>query len=195
MGDGALDSTSCLQQIASGNEDAARELVRHLSPLVLKIVRKYRPFRNDEQDLMQTVFMKIFSKISQYSGAVPLEHWVSRIAVNTCLNEIERQRVRPELRHADLTQDQEELIEKLQTDQELDPADNMVSADLVDKMMGSLGPEDRLVIRMMYLDGHTIKDIQKQTGWSSALVRIRAFRARAKLKKMLESLHKKENDL
>jgi RNA polymerase sigma factor (sigma-70 family) len=195
MVDEALDTTSCLRSIASGNDDAARDLVRHLSPLVLKIVRKYRPFRNDEEDLVQTVFMKIFSKIDQFSGAVPLEHWVSRIAVNTCLNEIERQRVRPELRHADLTEDQEQLIEKLQTDQELDPADNMMSADLVEKMLGSLDPKDRLVIRMMYLDGHSIKDIQKETGWSSALVRIRAFRARAKLKSMLEKLQKKESDL
>lgn len=193
MGDGALDTTSCLREIASGNEDAARELVRHLSPLVLKIARKYRPFRNDEEDIVQQVFMKIFAKISQYSGSVPLEHWVSRIAVNTCLNEIERQRVRPELRHADLSEDQQEVLEKIQTDEQLDPADNMASAELVEQMLGTLSPEDRLVVRMMYLDGHSVKDIQKQTGWSSALVRIRAFRARAKLKKMLETLKKKEN--
>ena len=195
MGDEALDTTSCLREVALGTEDAARELVGHLSPLVLKIVRKYRPFRNDEEDLVQMVFMKIFSKISQFSGAVPLEHWVSRIAVNTCLNEIERQKVRPELRHADLTEEQEELVEKLQSSEELSPAENMVSAELLEKMLGCLGPEDRLVVRMMYLDGHTIKDIQRETGWSSALVRIRAFRARAKLRKVLENLQKKESDL
>lgn len=195
MADEILDTTSCLRRLAQGDQDAARELIRHLSPTVLKIVRKYRPFRNDEEDLTQMVFMKVFTKIEQWSGAVPLEHWVSRIAVNTCLNEIERQRVRPELRHADLSEEQSELIEKLHCDQDLNPADNSLSADLVEKMLGTLSPQDRLVVRMMYLEGHSIKDVQQATGWSSPTVRVRAFRAKAKLRTLLEKLSKKEEAL
>jgi hypothetical protein len=44
------------------------------------------------------IFIKVFQKLSQFSGNVPLEHWVSRVAVNTCLNQIESEKVRPEVR-------------------------------------------------------------------------------------------------
>src|SRR5438132_160837 len=65
--------------------------VKRLRPLIAKFVRAYRPRRELEEDLVQIVFIKIFSKFGQYSGAVPLVHWVYRIAVNTCLNQIARE--------------------------------------------------------------------------------------------------------
>src|SRR6195256_2098373 len=89
------------------DDDAARELVRRLYPLVAKMVRSHRPRRTAEEDLCQMIFIKVFQKLGQFSGRVPLEHWVSRIAVNTCLSQIESERIRPELRQADLTEEEE----------------------------------------------------------------------------------------
>src|SRR5205814_9092682 len=86
------------------HDEAARELVRRLYPLVAKLVRSYRPRRTAEEDLCQMIFIKVFQKLSQFSGKVPLEHWVSRIAVNTCLNQIQAEKVRPEFRQAYLTE-------------------------------------------------------------------------------------------
>jgi len=63
-----------------------------LYPLVLKLVRAHLPRRAAEEDLVQTVFMKVFAKLDDYAGAVPLEHWVSRIAVNTCINQLRAER-------------------------------------------------------------------------------------------------------
>src|SRR5919108_5249440 len=85
------------------NDEAARELVRRLYSLVAKVVRAHRPKRTSEEDLCQMIFIRVFQKLSQFSGKVPLEHWVSRIAVNTCLNQIQWEKIRPELRHADLS--------------------------------------------------------------------------------------------
>src|SRR6202166_5291714 len=84
------------------DDEAARRLVRELYPLVAKLVRSHRPRRTAEEDLCQMIFIKVFQNLAQFSGKVPLEHWVSRIAVNTCLNQIESERIRPELRYADL---------------------------------------------------------------------------------------------
>src|SRR3954447_22117073 len=98
---------SALVQAALAHDDAAaRELVRHLYPLVAKVVRSHRPRRTAEEDLCQMIFIKVFHNLSKFSGQVPLEHWVSRIAVNTCLNQIASEKVRPELRQADLTEDE-----------------------------------------------------------------------------------------
>src|SRR5438034_2025291 len=106
VGGRALEA-SCLRRIGRGDEDAARELIGRLHPLVLKLVRAYLPRRASEEDLVQTVFMKVFANLNQYSGQVPVEHWVSRIAVNTCLNEIKAQKVRPEWRLADLSEEEQ----------------------------------------------------------------------------------------
>src|SRR6516225_5331783 len=95
------------------DDEAARELVRRLYPLVAKMVRSHRPRRTPEEDLCQMIFIKIFQKLSQFSGKVPLEHWVSRIAVNTCLSQINGEKVRPELRHADLSEEEEAVIKNL----------------------------------------------------------------------------------
>src|SRR5689334_13109434 len=99
----ALDVPLCVKRARRGDEEAARLLIQHLYPLVIKLVRSHLPRRTSEEDLAQTVFMKMFANLGQYSGTVPLEHWVSRIAVNTCLNQLRVEKVRPELRYADLT--------------------------------------------------------------------------------------------
>ena len=96
------------------DDDAARELVQRLYPLVAKIVRGHRPRRTSEEDLCQMIFIKVFQKLSQFSGIVPLEHWVSRVAVNTCLNQIESEKVRPEVRHADLSIEEKAVVENLE---------------------------------------------------------------------------------
>src|SRR6516164_2774714 len=105
---------SALVQAALRHDDeAARALVQQLYPLVAKIVRAHRPRRTAEEDLCQMIFIKVFQKLSQFSGKVPLEHWVSRVAVNTCLSQIESEKVRPELRHADLSKEEQAVVENL----------------------------------------------------------------------------------
>src|SRR5262247_988968 len=99
-----LDVPSCLRAVQQGDEEAARALFHRLHPLVSKVVRARLPRRTSEEDVVQAVFAKVFAKLDQYSGRVPLEHWVSRVAVNTCLNYIQSERARPELRWADLSE-------------------------------------------------------------------------------------------
>src|SRR3979490_3642057 len=100
------DADALVQGALRHDDEAARELVRRLHPRVAKMVRSHRPRRTSEEDLCQMIFIKIFQKLGQFSGKVPLEHWVSRIAVNTCLNQIEAEKARPELRQADLSEEQ-----------------------------------------------------------------------------------------
>src|ERR1700738_347316 len=129
------------------DDDAARELVRDLYPLVAKVVRAHRPRRTGEEDLCQMIFIRMFQKLSQFSGKVPLEHWVSRIAVNTCLNQIQSEKVRPELRYADLSDDQMAMVDALaSTSDELAPDQKFASRQLVEHLLEMLEPADRLVI-------------------------------------------------
>lgn len=174
-----------------GDETAARQLMERLYPLVLKLVRAHLPRRTDEEDLCQAVFMKVFAHIDQYSEKVPVEHWVSRIAVNTCLNEVKKEKVRPELRWSDLSEEEEQVIESLAVeDKVLDPAGAVAARELTEKLLARLSPAERLVVTLQNMEGRTIEEIRLITGWSGPMVKVRAFRARQKLRRIFDELMK-----
>jgi RNA polymerase sigma-70 factor (ECF subfamily) len=189
-----LDVPACLARTLRGDENAARELLSHLYPLVIAVVRGHLPRRTGEDDLAQMVFVKVFAKLEQFSGTVPLTHWVSRIAVNTCLNALQAEKIRPELRWADLSEDEEHVIQTLAaTAEELEPSQSLASRDLVDKLLEHLNPNDRLLMNLMYLQGRSVEEIRQATGWNVSLIKVRAFRARLKLKKHLAKLMKEKS--
>jgi RNA polymerase sigma-70 factor (ECF subfamily) len=158
--------------------------------LVLKIVRSHLPRRASEEDLCQIVFIKVLSNIGQYSGKVPVEHWVSRIAINACLNALKAESVRPELRWSDLSADQAALLEALASNTDaLDPSDDATSRDLVETLLATLKPPDRLLITMLHLEGYSMDDVRKATGWNIATIKVRVYRARQKLKQTFQELN------
>jgi RNA polymerase sigma-70 factor (ECF subfamily) len=176
------------------DDDAAHALVRHLYPFVARLVRSHRPKRAAEEDLCQMIFIKMFQKLPQYSGAVPLEHWLSRIAINTCLNAIAAEKRRPELRRADLSEEQEAVVDNLAASSgELAADQQLASRDLLTHLLAALKPAERLIIDLLHLQQKSVDEIRNLTGWSAALVRVRAFRARQKLKGQLVRLSEKES--
>ena len=84
----------CLSRVRQSEPEAARLLVERLYPLVIRIVRSHRPVRTAEEDLAQEVFAKLFARLDQYQerSDVPFEHWVSRLAVRTCLDALRAER-------------------------------------------------------------------------------------------------------
>jgi RNA polymerase sigma-70 factor (ECF subfamily) len=188
------DAGALVNAALQNDDEAARELVRRLFPLVARIVHAHRPRRTAEEDICQMIFIKVFQKLSQFSGKVPLEHWVSRVAVNTCLNQIESEKVRPEVRHADLSVEEEAVIENLANSTgEVPPDQQLSSRQLVEHLLAALRPVERLAIDLLYLQGRSVEEIRKITGWSAALVKVRAFRARQKMKQQLAKISAKEN--
>ncbi len=135
------------------------------------------------------IFIKIFQKLSQFSGKVPLEHWVSRIAVNTCLSQIESEKVRPELRQADLSEEEQAVVENLAvSSEELAPDRQLASRQLVEHLLQMLKPVERVVIDLLYLQGRSVEEIHKITAMSVAAIKVRAFRARQRMKAQLEKI-------
>lgn len=189
-----LDVAACVDRVRLGDEDAARRLVSHLYPQVIKLVRAYLPRRSSEEDLAQIVFMKIFARLEQYSGSVPLEHWVSRIAINTCLHHIAAEKVRPELRWADLSEEQCAVLEMVaNTGDDLLHDHGLAAREMVEKLLARLEPAERMLVTLLHLEGHTPREVAKLTGWNSAIIRARAFQARRKLKKHFTKLMTEKN--
>lgn len=190
MGEPSFDLAACLQRVRERDQDAARALVEHLYPRIIRIVSTKVPRREAEEDLVQEIFLKMFTKLEQYQGNVPFEHWVSRIAVNHCLNALRARQSRPELRWADLTVEQAAALDAALSSptENPDPSHAMASRELLDKLLDTLTPPDRWLIRMLELEERTIQEVQQLTGWSATRIRVRAFRARAKLNKAFQRL-------
>jgi RNA polymerase sigma factor (sigma-70 family) len=184
---GEIDSQVCLSRVRAGDPDAAKSFVEALYPLVIRIVRSHLPRRAAEEDLAQEIFVKAFSKLDQYEERpdVPLNHWMSRLAVRTCLDALRAERRRPELRMADLSEEESAWLAFVARDEPAPAHGAAESArELLQKLLSQLSLQDRLVINLLDLEEKPVNEISAITGWSSSLVKVRAFRARRKLRKL-----------
>ena len=164
-----------------------------LYPQVIAIVRRHLPRRAAEEDLAQDIFVKLFAQLDRYNPALPLENWVSRLALNTCLDKLRAERRRPELRWADLSEEQAHALENLvasDSDSKDDSQPQPGSRELFHRLLETLNPADRMVITLLMLEERSVAEIAELTGWSKTLVKVRAFRARLKLKRALAELEK-----
>ncbi len=190
-----FELAGCLERVRSQDQDAARALVEQLYPLVIRIVRTHLPARAAEEDLAQEIFIKLFSRLDQYQtrAGIPFEHWVSRLAVRTCLDALRTERRRPESRWSDLSEEQSAWLEFMLVDDSAPPATAVASAaELLDSLLSRLPPPDRFIIRLLDLEQKSVKEIAQITGWSITLVKVRAFRARRKLRRVAETF-KRQN--
>ena len=185
MSPDVLDVPACLARVRQQDAAAARALVEHLYPLVIKIVRAHRARRLAEEDLAQDIFLKMFTRLDQYQGrdGVPFEHWLSRLAVTTCLDALRAEKRRPEWRWADLGDSEREWLDFFTGETAAPtPSDALGAREMVEKLIALLSPDDRLVITLLDLQERSIAEISALTGWSISLVKVRAFRARRKMR-------------
>ena len=187
-------TTGLAADIAAWNrerdEAAARRLIAALYPEVIAIIRRRLPRRVAEEDLAQEVFARLFERLGNYDGRAPLTHWVARMTLNICIDHLRAEKRRPELRWADLTETEADALSATLADAGPAP-DAWASRQLAMKLLGTLAPEDRLVVTMMDLEGHSAAEVSEQTGWREGAIRIRAFRARRRLRKELLKLEKR----
>ncbi len=191
--DELFDEKSCLNAVRAGDEMAACQLVDYLYPFIIRVVRGRLPRMMCEEDMTQEVFSKVFQKLEQYKGEVDLSHWVSRIALTTCFDGLRRQKRRPEVRLADLSEEEEAVIKDLEYENcTVDQINKTSALEVVERLLSELDPEDAAIIKWMELEDKSVRDIKEITGWGESMVKVRAFRARRKLRKIYEKLIKKE---
>lgn len=173
------------------DEAAARALMDALYPTVMAVIRARRIKESAEADVAQEVFIKFFNKLGTWGERAPLRHWVARIATNQCLDYLRAESRSREWHMADLTEDEARALEwSWEAPERL--ADAQTGAvELAQKLLARLKPEERVVIEMLDMEGRTATEVQALTGWSSVAVRVRAFRARRKLRRWMQQMRAK----
>jgi RNA polymerase sigma-70 factor, ECF subfamily len=120
-----------------------------------------------------------------------MEGWLTRIATNTCLNMVRSSKRHPELTISDLSSDENNWIEDKLTSSDDDRRSvetDLVAADLADRALSVLSPEDRMTLLMIDGEDASIKEVADATGWSESKVKVRAFRARKRIREAMEKL-------
>jgi RNA polymerase sigma-70 factor (ECF subfamily) len=175
-----------LQRGRSGDRDALEELVRRHRERVGRIASRYARDSAEADDLAQTAFVKALRALDRFSGRAPFEHWLARITVRTCYDALRARRRRPEVRFSDLTDDQQSWLERFEAGGADDAAAE--AKELVRKVLETLPADARLVLTLLEIEERPAKEIAALTGWSVPLVKVRAFRARALMRRACERL-------
>src|SRR5580658_5614528 len=172
---GCMEDAADLADISrtlSGDGDAFAQIVRRHQSAVARQLRHFARGA-DLEELVQEVFVQAYLSLKGFSAKAPFSHWLSRIATRTGYAWLKR---RKRYTFAELSDQPAAAVSD-------DAGQNQ---ELLEHLLGQLSPRDRLVLTLVHLEEKSIAETAKLTGWSRTMVKVQAFRARGKLKKLLE---------
>lgn len=163
-------------------------IVARYSPRIFATARRYARLESEVEDIVQEVWAKAFEKLRTFRGDAPFEHWLMRLAVRTCYDFLRGHQRNRERNFTDLSGPEEDWLERFVADPGSSSDDADAARQLVQRLMEMLSPPARLIIQLLEIEERSVKEIAQLTGWSVPLVKVRAFRARAEMKKCLARL-------
>jgi RNA polymerase sigma-70 factor (ECF subfamily) len=182
------DDAELIAAVRKGDLASFEPLVRKYQPRVFATARRYARRESEVEDIVQEVFVKAFHRLAGYRGEGPFEHWLMRLAVRTCYDFLRRHQRRRETAFADLSEQEADWLERFVTDPSTAGESAAAARELVRRLFAQLSPPARLVLTLLELEDRSVKEIAALTGWSVPLVKVRAFRARAEMRKRLQNL-------
>jgi len=138
--------------------------------------------------------MKVFSKIDRFRGEQPFPNWVARITLNTCYDQLRKQKARAEVRFADLSSADIEFVEAIMCRTHDDAPSDHDGRGLVEKLLTTLNARERLILQMIDLEKKSVREVCALTGWGESKIKVTAMRARRKLNDNLKLLEGNHND-
>jgi RNA polymerase sigma-70 factor (ECF subfamily) len=178
--------------VLNGDAASFEPLVEKYSPRVFATARRYARRESEVEDIAQEVWVKAFQKLSSFRGEAPFEHWLMRLTVRTCYDFLRSHQRKKELSFSELSDPETDWLDRFVShpDHASEAAD--AARQLVERVLAQLSPPARLVITLLEIEERSVKEIAALTGWSVPLVKVRAFRARAEMKKILAKLTKEK---
>jgi len=133
--------------------------------------------------------MKVFANIDRFRGEQPFPNWVARISLNTCYDQLRKQKARAEVRFADLSTEDIGFVETIMLESaDAAPSSTRDGRGLVEKLLATLNPRERMILQMIDLEKKSVRDVCELTGWGASKVKVTAMRARRKLNDNLNRL-------
>ena len=174
--------------VLAGDSASFEPLIAKYSPRVFATARRYARRESEVEDIVQEVWSKAFLKLAGFRGEAPFEHWLMRMAVRTCYDFLRRHQRNRETTFTELTEPENDWLERFVTAPEQAGEEAEAARQLVARLLEQLSPAARLVITLLEIEDRSVKEIAGLTGWSVPLVKVRAFRARAEMRKCLSKI-------
>ncbi|MGA2686095.1 MAG: RNA polymerase sigma factor [Verrucomicrobiota bacterium] len=176
--------------VLAGDAASFEPLVQKYSPRVFATARRYARRDSEVEDIAQEVWLKAFDKLKGFRGEAPFEHWLMRLTVRTCYDFLRGHQRNRESVFSDLTEPEGDWLERFVTQPETVSENAEAARLLIARVLERLSPPARLIITLLEIEDRSVKEIAALTGWSVPLVKVRAFRARAEMRKILAQLPK-----
>jgi len=182
------NDSELIADVLKGDVASFEPLVARYSPRVFATVRRHSRRESEVEDIAQEIWSKAFQKLSSFRGEAPFEHWLMRLAVRTCYDFLRAHQRNREASFSELSDPEEEWLDRFAAAPDSASEEASAARALVEKLLDMLPPASRMVITLLEIEEHSVKEIADLTGWSVPLVKVRAFRARAEMRKCLQRI-------
>lgn len=180
-----------IRRVIDGEVDAFGQLVTKYGDYVMSIVKNHVPY-NQVEETAQEVFLKAYQSLASLRDGERFRPWLASIAVRTSYDYLRSQYRSREVSFSSLTEKHQEWLETVMTDDSADAYRSQglrgEARELLDWALEKLSPEERIVLELVYLEERSVREAAQLLGWSIANVKVRSYRARKKLHRVLSTV-------
>lgn len=186
------EEAALVRRVQARDELAFREIVERYQAKVFSIIYGILRNHNDAEDIAQQVFAKVYFSIRNFDFRSSLLTWIYKITVNECYDYLRKKRVRKLVYESDFSEEDAQRMEA--SDPAIDPAAPMdkklAQQDLVTKLLDKVSAEDRTLILLKEVEGHSVEELAAMTGLNENTIKVKLFRTRQKLLKAAQRLNR-----
>jgi RNA polymerase sigma-70 factor (ECF subfamily) len=184
------DEALLVRRVQTGDEMAFREIVERYQAKIYSIIYGILRNHNDAEDIAQQVFAKVYFSIRNFDFRSSLLTWIYKITVNECYDYLRKKKVRKLVYESDFSE--EDALRMENSDAAIEPAgpidERLANRDLVTKLLAKIPEEDRSLLMLKEVEGHSVEELAQMTGMNENTIKVKLFRARQKLLKSAQRL-------
>src|SRR6201996_2043922 len=185
-----LNDAELIAAVLKGSTASFEPLVQKYSPRIFATARRYARRESEVEDIVQEVWLKAFQKLGTFRGDAPFEHWLMRLAVRTCYDFLRSHQRNREFAFTELSEPEKDWLGQFNAAPDACTDDSEAAQLLVQRALEQLSAPARMVITLLEIEDRSVKEVAVLTGWSVPLVKVRAFRARAEMRKVIARMRK-----
>jgi RNA polymerase sigma-70 factor, ECF subfamily len=184
------EEADLVRRVQARDEIAFREIVDRYQNKVFSIIYGILRNHNDAEDIAQQVFAKIYFSIENFDFRSSLLTWIYKITVNECYDYLRKKRVRKLVYESDFSEEDSLLMENSEpaSDQRPPVDSTLEQRDLITKLLSKVSEEDRMLILLKEVEGHSVEELAEMTGMNENTIKVKLFRTRQKLLKAAQRL-------
>lgn len=182
------EEAALVRRAQAGDDMAFRQIVERYQSKVFSIIYGILRNHNDAEDIAQQVFSKVYFSLKNFDFRSSLLTWVYKITVNECYDYLRKKKVRKLVYESDFSEDEAMRMDNSEAARDMvAPVDTTLARrDYISKLLAKLSSEERSLLLMKEVEGHSVEELAKMTGINENTIKVKLFRARQKLVKVAE---------